>query len=149
MDRVSSVFIRDNLLISGSDDHSIEVWNMKTQKQLFKKSHLDKVICVHLTEHFAISSSIDKTVRLWSLSNGQEIAKLEHENSCFNFDISPSGKVLAVGGNYFVTLWRLDTFTKIKQFDFTDYVFDVRFNEKGDRILAATWNGAVHLIGFE
>ena len=122
---------------------------MQTQTQLFKRSHLDKVICVLLTDQFAISSSIDKTVRIWSLRNGQEVARLEHDNSCFNFDVSPSGKILAVGGNYFVTLWRLDTFEKIKQFDFTDYVFDVKFNQIGDRILAGTWNGAVHLIGFE
>ena len=149
MDRVSCVFVRNNLLMSGSDDHSIVVWNMKTRTKLFRRKHLDKVICVLLTNQFAISSSIDKTVRFWSLSNGQEIAKLDHDNSCFNFDISPSGKILAVGGNYFVAIWRLDTFVKIKQFDFTDFVFDVRFNESGDKLLAGTWNGAVHLIGFE
>ena len=122
---------------------------MQTRTQLFKRSHLDKVICVLLTDQFAISSSIDKTVRIWSLQNGQEVARLEHEHSCFNFDVSPTGKILAVGGNYFVALWRLDSFERIRQFDFTDYVFDVRFNPNGDKLLVGTWSGAVHLIGFE
>ena len=122
------------------------LYNTTTKSKIFDYRHIAPVISVLLTDQYLISSSFDKSVKIWSLKDRSEVAKLVHDNRCTNFDISPSGKMLAVGGEGFVTFWKVENFTKAGFISFSGFVSDIRYNSKGDKIITGNNQGAVHLL---
>ena len=67
-----------NHIVSASDDQSIRVWDVVTQKQLWKFEHSYWVRDIAVSPDGAklVSSSLDDTVRLWDLATGREIYRL-------------------------------------------------------------------------
>ena len=66
-------------LASGSDDHTIKLWNVATGKILQTlKGHLDSVTSVVFAAsgNKLFSSSKDGTVRCWDVHNGKELVQL-------------------------------------------------------------------------
>ena len=84
---VTSVFVKDNLIISGSDDNTIKIWDMtgickeRTGKaySLIKtlKGHTWYVNSVFVKDNLIISGSRDKTIKIWDINNGEYLKTLE------------------------------------------------------------------------
>jgi len=68
---MSLAFSRDGRrVLSGSDDHTVRLWEVKTGKELARfTGHANAVTTVALSQdgRFALSGGIDNTVRLWRL----------------------------------------------------------------------------------
>ena len=64
-DTVYSVFVKDNLIISGSGDNTIKIWDMNTGECLKTlKGHTNCVNSVFVKDNLIISGSFDKTIRI-------------------------------------------------------------------------------------
>jgi WD40 repeat protein len=63
--------MRDNLLVSGSRDATLRVWDLDTGAcRHTLRGHTDSVRCLELSGRFAVSGSYDYSVRVWDYVNG-------------------------------------------------------------------------------
>jgi len=78
MDSITSVILRDDIIISSSKDRTIKIWKRKgpvwnkmarlQKTELF--GHTKSVSCLFLENNTLISGGKDKTVRVWNLEAG-------------------------------------------------------------------------------
>ena len=137
--------MKGDLLASGSDDYSIQIWNMASGVRIAEFKHEDLVRCVEFHENWLISCSWDMSVRIWDVDNQKFVHQLDHSSWCRNFDISPNKLMLAVATDSGVVIWDLKKVTKIKEFELGDCM-DVRFNHAGDRLIVGSFFGQVYKI---
>jgi F-box/WD-40 domain protein 7 len=80
---VYSLQFDDRKVVSGSADHSIKVWDVKTGRcELTLNGHANSVMCVGFDDDFKIcSGSYDKTVRVWDMRMGSVLSVLEGHSS--------------------------------------------------------------------
>jgi len=103
-DWVNSVVIHNNdLLLSGSDDMTIRLWDLRT-KQCIKvfEGHMGQVQCIQAMGDRFASGSLDNTVKIWDLTTGQCLKTLfGHMEGvwCIKFD-----KLRIVSGSHDKTL---------------------------------------------
>ncbi|MBC1305741.1 protein kinase domain-containing protein, partial [Trichormus variabilis] len=113
---VSSVtFSSDgNMVISGSYDTTIKIWNLTTEKQICTLTgHTDSVLSIAISPNDKIiaSGSSDKTIKLWNLVTMQQICTLiGHTKGISSVTFSLNRNILA-SGSYDTTikLWNLTT----------------------------------------
>ena len=79
---VYSVFVKDNLIISGSWDHTIRIWDMNSWECLkVLEGHTDLIRTVFVKDNLIISGSWDHTIRIWDINTGDCLKVLEgHTN---------------------------------------------------------------------
>lgn len=86
------------ILISGSRDQSIKVWNLETNEQIRTlKGHSEGVCAIALSPDGEIiaSGSADKTIKLWHLDSGELLATfIGHTNSVTGLTFTTSGEIL-------------------------------------------------------
>ncbi|KAI8849262.1 WD40-repeat-containing domain protein [Chytridium lagenaria] len=99
-----------SMLVSGSYDHTIKVWNTET-KECIKTliGHSRCVRAVQFDEHKIISGSLDRTLRIWNMKTFDCIRVLEGHNDgvvCLHFD----DKILASGSaDATIRVWNIST----------------------------------------
>ncbi|OJJ49443.1 hypothetical protein ASPZODRAFT_140341 [Penicilliopsis zonata CBS 506.65] len=79
-------------LVSGSRDKTVRVWDLETQRLLYRPllGHLKSVLCLQFdpspSEDVIISGSSDKNVIVWQFSTGQKIHEISsaHSDSVLN-----------------------------------------------------------------
>jgi serine/threonine protein kinase len=99
-------------IISGSDDRTIKIWDLSSQKLLRTlKGHTDWVydIAISADSQTLVSGSRDKTIKIWNLS-GQHRTLTGHTSYVNSVAISPDATKI-VSGSYdkTVKLWNLST----------------------------------------
>ena len=98
-------------IISGSDDRTIRIWDLNSQKLLRTlKGHTDWVYDIAISaDSQIVSGSRDKTIKLWRLS-GQHRTLTGHTSYVNSVAISPDATKI-VSGSYdkTVKLWNLST----------------------------------------
>ena len=104
--------------ISGSDDKTLKVWDLTTQKEQFTlNGHTSSVNAVALTADGkrAISGSSDNTLKVWDLSNGNIIASFTGESPIACCAIAPDGVTIVAGDEsgrvYFLRLEGVEALT--------------------------------------
>lgn len=140
---VTSVQINENLVISGSEDNTVQVWDMNECKKLWELDHGDLVSDTILCDDRLITCCEDASVRVLDLKSGEQLHRLEHPSPCINADLSRSKSLLAVASESAVVLWDFKNATKIKEFALEPDVKDVRFNPSGDKLIVALEQGEV------
>ena len=75
---VLSVCIKDNLIISGSFDKTIKIWDIESGKGIKTlEGHKDCVNSVAIKDNLVISGSDDKTIKIWDVCTGLCLKTLE------------------------------------------------------------------------
>ncbi len=101
------------ILASGSDDHTIKLWQLSTGRTLgFLKECTKQVNAVTFSPDGQIlaSSSDYNTIKLWQLSTGQEICILKgHTKPVICLAFSPDGQILASASDNSIKLWHVRT----------------------------------------
>ncbi|PSB42152.1 hypothetical protein C7B67_25675 [filamentous cyanobacterium Phorm 6] len=100
-------------LASASDDKTIKLWNLQTQKELKTLSgHSSVVISVAFSPDgkTLASASEDKTIKLWNLQTQKELKTLSgHSSLVISVAFSPDGKTLASAStDKTIKLWTWD-----------------------------------------
>ncbi|MDP6446230.1 MAG: protein kinase [Pirellulaceae bacterium] len=90
---------------------------------------------------WAIATGWDRTVRVWNTETGDEIKKLELPAPTWSLDISPDGKLVAVGDwAKTVRVWRLPDWELVFEFAGpTERVPDVAFRSDGSELAISFW----------
>ena len=99
-------------LASGSDDHTIKLWNLSNGELLRTLTgHSGSVLSVAISPdgQTLASGSKDEKIKLWNLSNGELLRTLtDHSYYVRSVAISPDGQTLASGsGDQTIKLWNL------------------------------------------
>ena len=143
---MNTIQIKNNLVISGSFDGTVQVWNMDRHEKLWQVDHRDRVWCTLVRNDQVITCCEDKSVRVLSLDSGEELHRLEHPNCCYSADLSPNKSLLAVACGSAVVLWDIKKALKVEQFDLCSQIYDLRFNLTGDRLIVGAGDGQVFKI---
>lgn len=88
---VRDLAVHGNILVSGSYDNNVIVWNLDTGKKIhILKGHTMKVYCVAIDpkRRHCISGSLDASVRIWDLDNGECKFVLQGKNDKLCNEIS-------------------------------------------------------------
>ncbi|MDZ8188979.1 MAG: WD40 repeat domain-containing protein [Nostoc sp. ChiSLP02] len=89
------------LLVSGSWDRTIKIWQLETGKLLHTlKGHTDRVYAIALSpdEQIIASGSADKTIKLWHVETGELLATFTgHGNIVTALAFTASGEMLVSG----------------------------------------------------
>ena len=81
IDYVNSVFAKDNLIISGSGDKTIKIWDINSGSCLKTlEGHTDWINSVFVKDNLAISCSW-YTIRIWDMYSGLCLKILKCHNS--------------------------------------------------------------------
>jgi len=155
-----------NLLISGSRDKTICLWQIKNldnskvfgvvKKRLIGHHHIIQDIDLSIDCEYVLSASWDKTLRLWNLKTGETINKFNgHVNDVLSVAFSPDNRQIVSGSrDKTIRLWNTIGIckwisTKLDSTNHLDWVTCVRFlpNIKNEPILVSTgWDKHVKVI---
>ena len=99
------------------------------------------------SEHsYDLISSGDKTLEVWK--EGKLVKSLQHSNDCWRFHLNSDKSLLAVGYDSGVTVWSTAAWTRLADLEIGD-IMDVKFNSASNVILAAQWNGKLHIVNLD
>jgi serine/threonine protein kinase len=144
------------LLVSGSGDETVKLWNPVTGKVLHTQSggwwsgHRNLIHAVAFSPNgqtFA-SASWDKTVKLWDIHTGQRLHALSeypHVSNAIAF--SPNGSLIASGGSSRrIKLWETDTGQRIRLFlGHTRLIHTIAFHPNGHILASGSSDQTVRL----
>ncbi|XP_043946656.1 NACHT domain- and WD repeat-containing protein 1 [Protopterus annectens] len=113
---VMEVSTDHNLLVVGSQDGTIIIWDMKEIEVIHTlTSHQDEVKCVKVIRNgsHAISGSADNTLRLWNLMTGKQIYSIAEDHSGYQYYAllhveEKKSIIYSVSGSQ-INGWHLDT----------------------------------------
>ncbi|ETO34313.1 hypothetical protein RFI_02781 [Reticulomyxa filosa] len=115
-------------ICSGSDDKTIRVWDIETNKQTqLINGHSGSVFCVkfsqyhyHSNRHNVIcSSSSDSTIRFWDFKDNKQLKLFSEHNTVFNIEFSSfnGGRYLCSGSrDETIRLWDVETSKSLHTF---------------------------------
>ncbi|KAJ3197220.1 hypothetical protein HK101_005250 [Irineochytrium annulatum] len=120
-----------NLMVSGSYDQTIKVWNTETGECIKTLSgHSRCVRAVQFDEHKIISGSLDRTLRIWSMKTFECIRILEGHNDgvlCLHFN----DQILASGSaDSTIRVWNIATGKCFVLKGHADYVNKIEIYQK-------------------
>ncbi len=108
----------DDLLVSGSDDATIDIVHLAANDQLVLGHHAGPIRTVSFSRDGSqvVSGSVDKTARVWDLALGTCLLRLKHKFSVERAAMSPDGNTLATtDGERVTALWDMRQFQAVEQ----------------------------------
>lgn len=112
--RALCIHPQEHLLISGSNDKTIKIWDLH-KGQLLKtlSGHAGSVIAIAISPNGELlaSGSGDNTIKIWNLATGKLLSTLIGHTGWVNtVAFSPKGNTLASGGaDKMIKLWNIST----------------------------------------
>jgi len=144
-------------LATGSDDHTIKIWNTETNEVLMTlNGHSDNVNAIAFSPDGRRLASVsdDNSTKIWDLGTGQEVDTLMgHAESVICVAFSPDGKKLATGSNdNTIRIQTLET-GKYMILRGSEYIRAIAFSPDGTMIAAGAndnttkiWNVATQKL---
>ncbi|GAB7340917.1 hypothetical protein MBLNU457_7268t1 [Dothideomycetes sp. NU457] len=108
---VRDIAAHADVLISGSYDCTVGVWQISTGKMLHRlRGHAQKVYCVALDydRGQCISGSMDRSVKIWSIATGTCLFTLQGHSSLVGIMRLGHGRLVTASADGRVRLWDLD-----------------------------------------
>jgi WD40 repeat protein len=150
---VSSVAISPDgqTLVSGSDDHTIKLWNLPTgQVAHTLTNHTEAVFSIAISPdgQTLVSASSDHTIKIWALSSGKELRTLTgHIEAVSSVAISPDGLILvSASWDRTIKVWELSTGEELRTLiDHTKYISNVAISPDGLTLVSASWDRTIKI----
>ncbi|PWA27224.1 hypothetical protein CCH79_00013900 [Gambusia affinis] len=122
--------MRDNIIISGSTDRTLKVWNAETGECIHTLyGHTSTVRCMHLHEKRVVSGSRDATLRVWDIETGQCLHVLMGHVAavrCVQYD---GRRVVSGAYDFMVKVWDPETETCLHTLQgHTNRVYSLQFD---------------------
>ena len=100
-------------IVSGSDDETIKIWDIKTGECLNTLEGQNRVKSVTISPDgkYIVSGSIDKTIKIWDIKTAECLNTLEgHSSYVESVTISPDGKYIVSGSSdKTIKIWDIKT----------------------------------------
>ncbi|MBE9077385.1 hypothetical protein IQ241_08755 [Romeria aff. gracilis LEGE 07310] len=144
----------DNLLITGSSDRSIRLWNIETGKNFSTlQGHTDQVfsLSVSAASQRLASGGTDRTVRLWSLSSGQCLRTLQgHRDWVRTVALSSDGSFLVSGSDdQTIRFWDVNTGQCLKTLNDGGQVYSIALSRDATTLASGSTDPTVRLWDVE
>ena len=83
----------DSMLLTTSDDHSVNLWDIARRRLLQRGVHDGAVNDAQFgpDQQTYVSVSDDNTARLWGLESGEELLQVDHDDDVTQVDFHPTG----------------------------------------------------------
>jgi F-box/WD-40 domain protein MET30 len=108
----------DRMLVSGSLDGTVKIWNWRTGVCINTLNHQGGVITVHMDGDLLASGSMDKSIKIFNFKTQQSFCLRGHTDWVNQVRIDVASRtVLSASDDCTVKLWDLDTKTCIKTYD--------------------------------
>ncbi|KAH9518423.1 snoRNA-binding rRNA-processing protein [Bulinus truncatus] len=103
-------FLQDQFrIVSGSDDKTVRVWDIPTEKEIhIYKEHQDYIRCGLTSlssQDLFLTGSYDHTVRLWDARTEQSVLSINHGFPVESVLMFPSGGIFFSAGGHVVKVW--------------------------------------------
>ncbi|KAG7221916.1 hypothetical protein INR49_016942 [Caranx melampygus] len=143
--------MRDNIIISGSTDRTLKVWNAETGECIHTLyGHTSTVRCMHLHEKRVVSGSRDATLRVWDIETGQCLHVLMGHVAavrCVQYD---GRRVVSGAYDFMVKVWDPETETCLHTLQgHTNRVYSLQvssFRDEKDRQTVRTTFDGIHVV---
>jgi WD40 repeat protein len=140
------------VLVSGSADRTIRIWNLKNMQLLHQLNSGNTPITALAIEHDGnvfISGSQGGTLKFWQLSTGKLLHTIPatHHNAIQALAIHPDGQQLATGGtDGIVRLWNLQSYDLLKAFELGKTpVSAIAFSADGKYLVGGSQGGTLRI----
>ncbi|PIG83156.1 guanine nucleotide-binding protein subunit beta-like protein [Aspergillus arachidicola] len=151
------VFDSPNMLLSGSRDKTLIIWNLTRDEQAYGypkrslegHSHIVSDCVISSDGAYALSASWDKSLRLWELATGETTRTfVGHTNDVLSVSFSADNRqIVSASRDRSIKLWNTlgDCKFTITDKGHTDWVSCVRFspNPQNPVIVSAGWDKLV------
>lgn len=94
--RVMAIHYHDGKIVTGSDDHTVKVWDCHTEECGFTL-HTQTVSDVRLENNFIYTSSFDGSAESWQIPQGFHKRYIGHVSAVFSIDICLELSILVSG----------------------------------------------------
>ncbi|KAL6623915.1 WD40 repeat-like protein [Neocallimastix californiae] len=139
------------LLASCSDDRTACVWSMKqTTPICIFREHEKEIYTIKWCTNskktkILATASFDSTIRLWDVLNNTCLHVLQnHLDAVYSVSFNPFGFYLASGSlDHRLNIWSVETGELIKTYVGENDIFEVSWNEKGDKVAVCFANNVV------
>jgi WD40 repeat protein len=106
--RAVAITADGTIIISGSRDKTLKIWNSNGTEIATLKGHLAPIydVAINPLNNQIVSASADKTLKIWD-SNGTEITTLKgHTNRVWDVAYTPDGDIASASWDKTVRLWQ-------------------------------------------
>jgi WD40 repeat protein len=141
-----------NLIVSGSLDKSMKLWNVKNAQLLRVFQHSGEVLGTRFlsddTQLISAEWAGDNALRLWEIETGKELCVFRgHESGIAGLDISPNGKLAASASqDKTVKIWDIERCQELKELQgHEDVVNCVAFSPDGKFITSGSSDNTIKL----
>lgn len=141
---------------------TLQIWNIKSDKPVCDfKQHTKEIYTIRWSPTgpgtrnanrplILASASFDATIKLWDVAVGQEIFTLtKHTDPVYSVSFSPTGEFLASGSfDRCLHIWSVKDGSLVRTFRGSGGIFEVCWNNKGDKVAACFSNNTVAVVDF-
>jgi WD40 repeat protein len=139
-----------SMIVSGSDDHGVRVWDVKTGMEIQNfLGHSDWIKDVSFAPCMRkiLSCSSDKTIRIWNVVTGVEMSKIEESTSVNSAKFCPIGsKIVSGSDDTSVRVWDAISCLQLLQLDgHRGAVLSVSFCPTGSKIVSGSEDTSIRI----
>ena len=143
-------FAGDSLLVTGSIDSSIKIWERTSGKIVQEIKHPQPIAYLDLSADgkFIVTGSYDSKVRLWRISDGALIKEFTgHTGTVWTVAFSNDGtKIAASGDDAIILVWDITTGALLQKLQgHKRVVWSVKFSPDGSKIASGSFDFTVKL----
>lgn len=145
-DSVMCLQFQDNLLVTGSYDGTIKLWDIESgEEKKTLRGHLSGVRCLQLDQNKLLSGSFDKTIKVWNLETGQCLKTLSGPSDTI-LSVHLEGSWLGCGSmDNSIRVWNSALGAQFAVRGHSDFVNSVRVDAASRTLFSASDDRTVRL----
>lgn len=148
-ERIHDIVLRDNLLITASEDATVRVWDIETHNMSGQPLTLDGSVWsidVNPAGTMAVAGDASGMITIWEIESGNILQQWAgHVGSVFYVGFSPEDdKIISAGEDQILQLWEVGLAESVQSFgDHGNWILTADFSPNGQVVISAGVEGIV------